>query len=69
VAGYNVYMAESSGGPYTRVNGVLLSPGMGNVWVQGALTNGQPYWFVVTSVDHSLNESTYSVKVEVVPGL
>ena len=69
VTGYNIYMAESSGGPYTRVNGVPVAPGMGNFWLQGGLTNGQTYWFVVTSLDPSLNESAYSVEVEVVPGL
>jgi len=57
VSGYNVYRGTVSGGPYTKVNGLLI----------GALTygdttvlSGQTYFYVTTSVDASGNESVFS---------
>ncbi|WP_243059451.1 fibronectin type III domain-containing protein [Nocardioides sp. SR21] len=56
LAGFQVYVASSASGPWTQVGGLL---GANNHSVTG-LTNGTQYWFAVTSVDASGNESNRS---------
>jgi len=58
VAGYNVYRVSTSGGPYTtRVNSTLVT---GTTYADTVVQAGQTYYYVVTAVDASGNESGYS---------
>ncbi|MBM3925397.1 MAG: hypothetical protein FJ320_05325 [SAR202 cluster bacterium] len=54
LAGYNVYRSNSSGGPYTKVNVPLVT---GSSYTNTGLTSGGTYYYVVTAVDTSGNES------------
>jgi hypothetical protein len=57
VAGYNVYRGSASGGPYTKQTSSLDgSTAYSDSSVQSATT----YFYVVTAVDSSGNESSYS---------
>ncbi|HSM87416.1 MAG TPA: choice-of-anchor D domain-containing protein [Candidatus Limnocylindrales bacterium] len=57
VAGYNVYRGSQSGGPYTLINPSLdASTSYSDTNVQSGLT----YFYVVTAVDASSQESAYS---------
>lgn len=63
VSGYNVYRGTISGGPYTKLNGSLISlPSYTDTTVQ----TGQTYFFVTTAVDGSGNESFFSNEVTAV---
>ena len=64
LAGYHVYRATSPGGPYSRVNGATVGT---NSYTDTGLTNGTTYYYVVTAVDTSNNESADSNGVSVVP--
>jgi len=62
VAGYNVYRAGVSGGPYATV----ASANAGTSFVDGSVQSGQTYYYVVTAVDTSGTESVYSNQVQAV---
>ena len=62
--GYNVYRSTTSGGPYTQVNGALVGT---NAYTDTGLTNGTTYYYVVTAVDTSNNESPNSNQASVTP--
>jgi hypothetical protein len=58
--GFNIYSSTVSGGPYLKINGGLLpSPTYTDSTVQSART----YYYVVTALDASNNESAYSTEV------
>jgi hypothetical protein len=57
VAGYNVYRGGQSGGPYTVIDTSLVT--IMN-YTDSTVTSGQTYYYVVTAVDASGNESGYS---------
>ena len=57
VTGYNIYRATTSGGPYTKLNS---SPVSATSYVNGIVQSGQAYYYVVTAVDSSGNESAFS---------
>lgn len=60
IAGYNIYRAESAGGPYRRVNPELvLAPSYRDV----DLEPGRRYFYVVRAVDNKGNESGNSIEV------
>jgi hypothetical protein len=60
VTGYNVYRSSSSGGPYSKLNSVLVtSPN----YVDSTVVAAQTYYYVGTSVDSSGVESAYSNQV------
>lgn len=61
VVGYNVYKGTISGGPYTK----LTSSGLVSVlqYDDSAVQAGQTYYYVVTAVDSSNDESAYSNQV------
>ncbi|MBI4691488.1 MAG: DPP IV N-terminal domain-containing protein [Nitrospirae bacterium] len=63
-AGYNLYSANISGGPYTKVNSSLLNA---TYYDDTGLTNGIAYYYVVTAVDSSGNESLYSNEAMGIP--
>ncbi|MCB1055456.1 MAG: endonuclease [Acidobacteria bacterium] len=64
LAGYDVYRSTTSGGPYDRVNGALVGT---NAYTDSGLVNGTTYYYVVTAVDTSSNESVASSQVAVTP--
>lgn len=62
VSGYNVYRSTVSGGPYTKVNSTVI---VATTYTDSTVQSGQTYFYVVTSVDGSGMESTYSPEVSV----
>jgi hypothetical protein len=57
LAGYNIYRSTSSGGTYTKLNGGVLGI---NAYIDPSVTNGTTYWYKVSAVDDSGNESALS---------
>jgi fibronectin type 3 domain-containing protein len=55
--GYNIYRATVSGGPYSIINTSLDAS---TSFTDNSVTAGQKYYYVVTAVDGSSNESGYS---------
>ena len=64
LAGYNVYRATVAGGPYSKVNSSQVNS---NGYVDASVTNGTTYFYVVTAVDTSSNESPDSQQVSSTP--
>jgi rhamnogalacturonan endolyase len=62
--GYNMYRSTASGSGYSRLNGSLLSS---SNYTDNSVTNGTTYYYVVTAVDKSSNESNYSSEVSATP--
>lgn len=63
--GYNIYRSTTSGGPYTtKLNGALLGP---SAYVDNSALNGTTYYYVVTAVDTTGNESAKSAQVLATP--
>jgi hypothetical protein len=61
IAGYNVYRSLNSGGPWgSPINGTTLINGP--AYADLGLVNGTSYYYVVTAVDTSDNESTASME-------
>ncbi|HEX6034742.1 MAG TPA: hypothetical protein VFY83_09925, partial [Anaerolineales bacterium] len=64
--GYNLYRSPLSGGGWVKVNSTLLaSPD----YIDQGLQNARTYYYVVTAVDGSGNESVYSTEVRAIPHL
>jgi hypothetical protein len=61
VAGYNVYVSASSGGPYSLVN---TSPVPSTNYVDTNVQGGATYHFYITSVSSSYQESAPSASVQ-----
>jgi Abnormal spindle-like microcephaly-assoc'd, ASPM-SPD-2-Hydin len=61
VAGYYIYRATTSGGPYSKLN--WSSPNQGTTGVDGSVQSGQTYFYVVTAVDVNGLESSFSNEV------
>jgi Abnormal spindle-like microcephaly-assoc'd, ASPM-SPD-2-Hydin len=57
VVGYNVYRSTQTGGPYARVNSSLQP---GTTFSDGNVVAGTTYFYVVTAVDSSSQESSFS---------
>jgi hypothetical protein len=57
VVGYNIYRGSQSGGPYQKVNTSLQSA---SGFTDSGVSSGQTYFYVVTAVDGSGNESAFS---------
>ncbi len=62
--GYHVYRATASGGPYSRVNGAPLAQ---ESYTDSGVSNGTTYYYVVTAVDTSGNESGDSNEASATP--
>jgi hypothetical protein len=60
VVGYNTYSSAQSGGPYTKLTS---APVAATSYTDSVVQAGQTYYFVVTSVDSSNEESAYSPEV------
>jgi hypothetical protein len=66
VAGYHVYRAGSSGGPYNRISGSIVSS---LAYQDDSVQSGDRYYYVVTAVEAHGSESAYSNEVAVeIPG-
>jgi hypothetical protein len=61
--GYHIYRAEASGGPYVQVNAVTVSD---SAFDDATVDPGVDYYYVVTALDASGNESSYSVELQAV---
>jgi hypothetical protein len=59
VAGYNVYRASITGGPYMKLNS---SPVSSLQYLDTTVSSGQTYFYVATAVDSVGSESTYSTE-------
>jgi GH35 family endo-1,4-beta-xylanase len=57
LAGYNVYRSMTSGSGYSKLNVSLVST---SDYIDNTVTNGIPYYYVVTAVDSNDHESGYS---------
>ncbi len=64
LAGYNIYRSTTYGGSYTKLNTSLLS---NSNYTDNTVTNGTMYYYVVTSVDTSSNESAHSSEISAMP--
>ena len=64
LAGYNVYRGQTSGGPYSPVNPSLLNV---TAYTDANVTNGTTYYYIVTAVDTSANESPGSAETSATP--
>jgi Abnormal spindle-like microcephaly-assoc'd, ASPM-SPD-2-Hydin len=63
VVGYNVYRGTVSGGPYTQINSALDSTTSDT---DSTVQGGQTYYYVVTAVDSTGAESSYSNETQAV---
>jgi hypothetical protein len=63
VVGYNTYSSQTSGGPYTKLTS---APVAATSYTDASVTAGQTYFFVVTSVNSSNQESGFSNEVSAV---
>jgi len=59
--GYNVYRSNVSGSGFTRIN---LSPVSALTYADTLVASGQTYYYVVTAVDSSGNESGFSNQIQ-----
>jgi len=64
LAGYNVYRSLSSGAGYVKQNTSFLA---GSSFADYDVVGGTPYYYVVTTVDTSWNESNNSGEVSATP--
>jgi len=62
VTGYNVYRSTISGGPYVR----LATRASDASYTDTIVSSGRTYFYVVTAVDQSSRESSYSNETRVV---
>ena len=62
--GYNLYRSTTSGGGYAKVNGPIVTT---TGFTDSGLTNGSAYYYVVSAVDTSGNESADSSEASVTP--
>ena len=62
VAGYNIYRATISTGPFTRINSALDATPYDT---DSTVTAGQTYYYAVTAVSTTGSESGYSNQVQV----
>jgi hypothetical protein len=58
---YNIYRSMTSGGPYTKLNSSLIAT---TTYLDTTVQAGQTYYYVVTAVDASNNESPKSIEVK-----
>jgi hypothetical protein len=64
LAGYNVYRSTTSGGPYSQINGSLVTA---SAYSDTTVTNGITYYYVVRAVDGSNNSSGNSNEASATP--
>jgi hypothetical protein len=64
LAGYHVYRSTSQAGPYAKQNGSALAAA---ALTQTGLANGTTYWYRVSAIDTTGNESAQSGAVSATP--
>ena len=64
LAGYDVYRATASGGPYTKRNSARVPA---SAFTDTGLVNGTTYFYVVRAVDNAGQESANSAQVSATP--
>ncbi|MDJ0838311.1 MAG: collagenase [Acidobacteriota bacterium] len=64
LGGYLVYRGTSSGGPYTRLTGSTVG---GTSYADTGVSNGTTYYYRISAVDTSGNESVQSAEVNATP--
>ena len=57
VAGYHVYRAATAAGPFTKVNSSVVA---GTTYTDSTAQPSQTYYYVLTAIDSSNNESPFS---------
>ena len=62
--GYNIYRSNTSGSDFSKIT---TSPTDQNRYTDTGLTNGTTYYYKITAVDTSSNESNYSNEVQGTP--
>ncbi len=62
--GYEVYRSQTSAGPYTKLTASLLSA---SLYQDTAVVNGTTYFYVITAVDLTANESNPSTEASATP--
>ena len=62
LSGYHVYRSTTTSGPYSRVNGTMITT---TSYEDTGLNNSTTYYYVVAAVDTSNNQSSYSTEVSV----
>ncbi|MDH3976762.1 MAG: FG-GAP-like repeat-containing protein [Deltaproteobacteria bacterium] len=62
--GYNIYRSLSPGGGYEKLNATLVSSAS---YKDTGLTNGLTYYYTVSAVNNNDEESSFAVKVGVMP--
>jgi hypothetical protein len=60
VIGYNTYVASVSGGPYLKLTS---TPTAGTSYVDSSVQSGRTYYYVITALDSTNQESTYSSEI------
>lgn len=66
ITGYNIYRGIKSGGPYSKINSVLNAS---TLYTDTTVIDGQTYYYVVTAMNSSNQESGYSNQTQaVIPG-
>jgi hypothetical protein len=64
LAGYNIYRSTTSGASYAKINTELVTT---PAYHDTSLTNGVTYYYVVTAVDTSDNETSHSREASAMP--
>jgi hypothetical protein len=64
--GYHIFLATTSGGPYTKLNGAVHPASSPKQWQLTGL-GLQTYYVVLKAVDIAGNQSAYSTQVSFVP--
>ncbi|MCK5290549.1 MAG: PQQ-binding-like beta-propeller repeat protein [Thermoplasmata archaeon] len=62
LAGYHVYRSESETGQKTRINPVLVET---TAFIDDDIENGKTYYYWVTAIDESANESDFSTPADI----
>ena len=60
VSGYNTYVASVPGGPYSKLTSTPLA---GTSYVDSSVQSGRTYYYVVTALDSTNQESPYSSEI------
>ena len=58
-----MYRSTVSGGSYTKINSSLVA---GSTYTEATVVSGKTYYYVITSVDSSGEESPHSNEVQAV---
>ncbi|WP_221029056.1 DUF7594 domain-containing protein [Actomonas aquatica] len=64
LAGYLVYRATTSGGPYTEISGSIVTS---SDYDDTTVSGGTTYYYTTTAVDDYANESAYATEVSATP--